>query len=102
MKKSKKFLPLLLLLLILGSIWFYWGHSFSLGTVLPKETWVRMQMWVCDETSDEWIWEIEPPALEEVLAAINGTAVDRNDKAKTPGLPGLRFCSTRKAAALRP
>lgn len=85
MKKSKKFLPLLLLLLTLGGIWFYWGHSFSLGTVLPKETWVRMQMWVCDETSDEWIWEIEPPALEEVLTAINGTTVDRNDKSKNTG-----------------
>lgn len=92
MKKSKKnFLPLLTLLLIVGGIWFYWGHSFPLKSALPEETWVRMQMWVRDETTDEWIWEIEPPALEDVLSAIEETMVDRNDKSKNLGYTGFEL-----------
>jgi len=89
MGKNKKFLPLLILLLIIGGIWFYWGRSFPLTRALPKETWVRMQMWVRDETSDEWIWEIEPPELEAVLSAIENTTVDRNDKSKNLGYTGF-------------
>ena len=85
MGKNKKFLPLLILLLIIGGIWFCWGRPISLAKLLPEENWVRMQMWVCDENSDEWIWEIDPPALEAVLAAIDRTTVDRNDKSKNVG-----------------
>ena len=84
-RNKKKWLPLLLLLLIIGGIWLYWGRPIPLMSTLPKENWVRMQMWVCDETSEEWIWEIEPPALEDVLSAIDQTTVDRNDKSKNAG-----------------
>lgn len=89
MRKSKKRLPLLILLLIVGSLWLYWGRSFPLTKALPEETWVRMQMWVRDETSDEWIWEIEPPELDAILDAIGATTVDRNDKSKNLGYTGF-------------
>lgn len=90
MKRNKRnFLPLLILMLIVGILWFYWGHSFPLEKALPEEKWVRMQMWVRDDTTDEWIWEIEPPALESVLVAIENTTVDRNDKDKNLGYTGF-------------
>lgn len=92
MKKSKgKRLPLLLPLLIVGCIWFYWGRTFPLMEQLPEENWVRLQMWVRDDTTDEWIWEIEPPALEAVLSAIEQTTVDRNDKSKNLGYTGFEI-----------
>ena len=90
MKKSKRIpLSLLVLLLVFGVIWFYRGHSFPLASALPEEIWVRLQMWVRDETTDEWIWEIELPELETVLAAIENTTIDRNDKSKNLGYTGF-------------
>lgn len=90
MKKGKKnLLPLLILLLVAGSLWFYWGRSFPLTNALPEENWVRLQMWVRDDTTDEWIWEIQPPELEDVLAALESTTVDRNDKSKNLGYTGF-------------
>ena len=89
MQKSKKFLPLWILLLLIGSLWFYWGRAIPLESALPEENWVRLQMWVRDENAEEWIWEIEPPELAAVLSAIETTDVDRNDKSKNLGYTGF-------------
>lgn len=86
MAKSKKILTAVLVLcLTAGGLWLYWGRQIPMSDILPEENWTKLQMWVGDDTSDEWLREIEPPALEAVLSAIEQTKVDRNDKDRNLG-----------------
>lgn len=75
----------LILCLTVGGLWSYWGRQIPLTDILPEGNWTKLQMWMADDTTDEWIWEIEPPALEDVLSAIAETRGDRNDKDKELG-----------------
>lgn len=86
MAKPKKLLvAALALCLAAGGLWFWWGRQFPLLDILPEENWTKLQMYVADDTSEEWTWEIEPPEMADVLSAMAQTKVDRNDKDRNLG-----------------
>ena len=68
------------LVLILGSLWWYWEHPLSLHDLLPEETWVRMEMeqiFSAGPTEDRKF--VDPP-MDAVLALLPAIRVTRAEK----------------------
>lgn len=81
MAKAKKIgILIFLLALLIAGLCFYWGWQMPLMDLLPDSNWIRVRVWAGDDTSEEQEWEIEPPALEDILSAMEAAKVDRNDK----------------------
>ncbi|MEE0109685.1 MAG: hypothetical protein UEP57_02205 [Oscillospiraceae bacterium] len=97
MPKFKKLLSIVLAIcLLLGGLWFYWGWQVPLMELLPQDTWTKVRVWKGEMGEGEW--EIEAPPLEAVLAAMEQTEVDRNDKDKLLGDTYFRVALYREGA----
>lgn len=81
MTRAKKTgIALLVLVLVIGGLWFYWERPLSLGDLIPQEAWTGLELLQDDATNTGTFITFQDPPLEEILTQISATRVTRAEK----------------------
>lgn len=73
-------IAVLVLLLVIGSLWFYWERPISLGKRIPQEAWSGLELLQDDATNTGTFITFQAPPLDEILDQIQATRVTRASK----------------------
>lgn len=73
-------IAVLVLLLVIGSLWFYWERPISLGERIPQEAWSGLELLQDDATNTGTFITFQAPPLDEILDQIQATRVTRASK----------------------
>lgn len=73
-------IAVLVLLLVIGSLWFYWERPISLGERIPQEAWSGLELLQDDATNTGTFITFQAPPLDEILNQIQATRVTRASK----------------------
>ena len=78
MKKTKLMATVIcVLLLVIGSLWWYWEYPLALNELIPKENWARMEMEQMLPYNMSGNLTFEDPPMEDVLALLPAIRVTR-------------------------
>ena len=73
-------IAVLVLLLVIGSLWFNWERPISLGKRIPQEAWSGLELLQDDATNTGTFITFQAPPLDEILDQIQATRVTRASK----------------------
>lgn len=81
MKKSKPlFLTALILCLIVTGLWIYWEWPMTMNTLIPSETWTRVELRYGVSGGDGHDMEFESPEPDRILPQMGAVRLTRAEK----------------------
>lgn len=81
MKKSKRILlPVLFVCLLAAGLWLYWEWPMTMDTLIPEESWVRVELRHGAWEGDFQEMTFESPELDRILPQMGAVRLTRAEK----------------------